>query len=534
MSTSDALDGATLRDALSTSARWVALHADAVNALNVFPVPDGDTGLNMTLTLQAAAESAAAVETATLPAIATAMARGALMGARGNSGVILAQILRGMAKTLSASPQADGQTVAAALAAGSQAAYQSLANPVEGTILTVARAAAQGASRAALQSVEAVLEAAHHSAKLAVAETPELLLVLKQASVVDAGGEGYRIFLEGLLFHVRGQALPELPVAVTTWADLAAIHQDDGDQFGYCSEVLVQGSSLEIEEIKERVNAMGRSVLVVGDRDLVKVHVHTERPGALLDLATEIGELVKVKIDNMHLQHEEFARAASAPPATRLGPAVVAVASGAGLQQLFTSLGAVVVDGGPTMNPSVQQLTQAIEASAADQVLLLPNHKNVLLTAQSAARSSDGRPVIVIPTRNIPQGIAALLAMNPEADAQANAEPCTTAATAIHCVEITQAARDATLDGFAVKRGQYLVFLDDEPAGAADTCDGAVLSVVDCLAVSQAEMLTIYVGASGTRSEAEGLARILSNGASPAVEIVDGDQPHPTYIISME
>ncbi|MBI4213119.1 MAG: DAK2 domain-containing protein [Chloroflexi bacterium] len=537
------LSGPAFKAALATAATWLQQRADAINALNVFPVPDGDTGLNMSLTLASAAEQAGSATDDSIGQVASAMARGALLGSRGNSGVILAKLLGGFARAVAERDILDAEGLARALRAGADAAYEALANPVEGTILTVARAAADGAEAVASRDVLSVVEAAHRSAQIAVAETPELLPVLKEASVVDAGGEGYRVLLEGILFHLRGEPLPEGSRDVSVWADLTAVHQDADDSFGYCTEVLVQGHGFDSEVIRARVSELGTSVLVVGESELVKMHVHTPRPGAVLDLATELGELVKVKVDNMQLQHREFAaRAATAgtaaPPvrssAREAGTGLVAVASGSGLQRVFESLGAEVVDGKATMNPSVQDIARAIETVHRTEVLILPNNKNVVLGAEEAARLAADRVVRVLPTMNVAQGIAAALAVSPEAGMEPNLTSSREAAAKIHCLEMTHAARSAKFGALHVAKGQCFGLLDDKPAAAADTFQPVLQQVLGKLHGRPLEFATIYIGADGREDIAEDLRRILEGRAGVEVELVPGGQPHYPYIISLE
>ena len=536
------LDGETLQAALVTAAQWLERRAEAINALNVFPVPDGDTGLNMSLTLASAAREAGTVEGASVGPVAKAMARGALLGSRGNSGVILAKLLGGVAEEIATCQLLDARNLTLALRAGAKAAYEALANPVEGTILTVARAAAAGAAAVSSGDIIEVLEAAHRSAQVAVAETPDLLPVLKQASVVDAGGEGFRILLEGLLFHLRGDTLPEGASGPATWADLSSVHQGDGDFYGYCTEILIQGRGLDAAAIRQQVSALGSSVLVVGDGELIKLHVHTPRPGAILDFATDLGELLKVKIDNMQIQHEEFAARASTSglasrePALKREPgtSLVAVTSGNGVARVFESLGVTVVDGGSTMNPSVEDIGRAIEAARRSDVLVLPNNPNVILAAEEAARLVPDRAVRVIPTRNVAQGVAAALALSPEADAAANVAGCCAASARTHCIEMTRAARSATLGGIDIGEGQCFGLLDGEPA-AADRGFRAVLDrSLQKLSTNTLEIATVYVGADGTAEEADDLKQCLEENRGVEVEIVSGGQPNYPYIISLE
>jgi DAK2 domain fusion protein YloV len=534
------LTGADFRAALATSSAWLDRHVEAINALNVFPVPDGDTGLNMSLTLKSAVDQVSTDNPPSLEAIAASMAKGALLGARGNSGVILAQLLRGLARSLDSAAEVDASLLARALESGAEAAYSAVPNPVEGTILTVARAAAGGARAAADEHADllATLERAHSAARAAVAETPEQLPILKQASVVDAGGEGYRVLLEGFIKHLKGEPVTNGPAPVDLRADLSSLHQDESDFFGYCTEVLFQGNGLDVEAVRHQVSALGTSVLVVGDREMLKVHVHTLRPGAVLDLATQAGEIVRVKVDNMQLQHREFA-AALAAPTSREGPrqagtSLVAVALGVGFQQLFASLGAVVVAGGQTMNPSVEEIAAALGRRDREGVIVLPNNRNVVLAAEQAVRLAGGRSAAVVPTANLPQGVAAALALNPEADVDANLPVMARAVGSCRCVEIARAVRKGQFGSVEVRPGALLALLDDEPVASG----GSPIDLVD-VALSRLpqvayDIATIYVGAEGSDEIARALAAALGARLGIPTEVIFGGQPHYDYIISIE
>lgn len=531
------LSGAELREAFIASGAWLDRHVDAINALNVFPVPDGDTGLNMSLTLRSALEQLQSAGASSVGEVTEAVARGALLGARGNSGVILAQLLRGIARTLRGQETADGKLLAQALADGAEAAYTAVANPVEGTILTVARGAGRAAQKAAADSLGplSILEHAHRGAQAAVAETPDQLPILKQASVVDSGGEGYRVVLEGLLRSLRGEPMDESPIAVTTRVDFSALHQDADDFYGYCTEVLFQGTDLDAGAVRTRLNELGSSVLVVGDTEMLKVHVHTLRPGAVLDLATDLGEIVKVKIDNMQLQHLEFAGAPKQPAAAELGgTSIVAVALGAGFEEIFASLGAVVVRGGQTMNPSVGEIAAAVEKTTRAEVIILPNDRNVLMAAEQAAQGFDARKVAVLPTESIPQGIAAAVAHNPEADADTNVSALTEAASRCHCIELTRAVRASRLEGVAIDAGAPLAILDRDPVSSGASFEDTLRGAIDRLPRRDYELVTIYLGSEGTAEDASSLADIIRQQTGLPVEIASGGQPNYPYIISVE
>jgi DAK2 domain fusion protein YloV len=530
-----------LRTSLAAAADWLERHRDAIDALNVFPVPDGDTGLNMSLTLRAAADEAAATD-GSLSTVATAMAHGALMGARGNSGVILAQLLRGVARALEGHEAVDARLLASSLSAGADAAYSAVANPVEGTILTVARRAADAACAAAAGSLGLVntLEHAHEAARVAVAETPELLPILKQASVVDSGGEGLRVVLEGILLHFRGESVGSGPMPVGMRVDFASLHTELDDFYGYCTEVLFRGEALQPAAIRARLEALGTCVLAVGDSEMMKIHVHTARPGAVLDMATELGEVVRVKIDNMQLQQQDFAAAiAQRPPEPppsgirQAGTSVVAVALGAGFQEILRSYGATVVTAERTMNPSVEEILRALDDAERTEVIILPNDRNALMAATQAAAQRPDRQVEVVPTASMPAGLAATLAINPDQPASANTRAMARAAERCHCIELTRAARSARVGDIEVSRGALFATLDDTPIGTGGSYP-ALLDAAIGLLTGDFEVATIYIGTNGSETEAEVLARSIRSRLDVEVDIASGGQPNYDYIISLE
>ena len=539
------LNGEELRAALAVSADWLDRHAEAINALNVFPVPDGDTGLNMSLTLRAAVDEALALPHPTLSEVGAAFAHGALMGARGNSGVILAQLLRGVARALADHDTLDGKLAAAALVAGANAAYAAVTNPVEGTILSVARAAGAAAQVAAGQSHDLVstLDLAHQAARDAVAHTPEQLDVLRQAGVVDAGGEGLRVIIEGLLAYARGEHLSDGPVEIASRADLSALHQETDDFYGYCTEVLFSGAQIDIREVQTRLTSLGTCLLVVGDAQLLKVHIHTLRPGAVLDLATEMGELIKVKVDNMQQQHARFVGAGSVPPQAPIrrlsGTSLVAVAVGAGFEQLFTSLGARVVTGAQTMNPSVEQLVAAIADAERDDVIIAVNDPNVVLTAQQAVGLIPERHIEVLHTRTMPQGIVAALALNPEADASANLTRLEAATRRCRVVAISRAVRNAQLGDIVIERGAFFSLLDGEPVAAGQTPESVLAAALQRLPAETPPgphaLVTVYWGTSGSPDGAQTLADLASTVAHAPETLVEfGGQPQYDYLVCLE
>ncbi|MGI8854934.1 MAG: DAK2 domain-containing protein [Thermomicrobiales bacterium] len=542
------VDGAGLVRALRAGTGWLERNLAAVNALNVFPVPDGDTGTNMFLTMKAAYDAAAEggeSDGRSAGEVASRAAYGALMGARGNSGVILSQIFRGMAKALDGHATLDGALLAAACTEASVMAYKAVMKPVEGTLLTVSRGAAESAEAVARSGgdVQAVLDGALAGARATLAKTPEMLPLLREAGVVDAGGQGYVIILEGMRLHLAGRSveaetLPEIAPAGTTMAfDVGALQEKHGaDDYGYCTNYLLTaapGTALDFAAIRETMAGMGHSAVIVGDEQYVKAHIHTTDPGALLSYAVTLGSLTQIKIDNMDLQVEALDGGPSDAPAT--GVSVVAVAAGEGLSAVLRGLGAArIVRGGQTMNPSTQELLDAINSAPTNDVILLPNNGNVVLTARQAAEMSTRR-VRVVPTKSIPQGIAALSAFTFTADLDTNAAAMTEVASDMHTGEVTRAVRDATIGGVAVTSGAVIGLLDDVLTVSGDDGATVALELLDLMNVGQAELVTLYTGADVSDADADAVrTRIASRYPNVAVEIVAGGQPHYDFILSVE
>jgi DAK2 domain fusion protein YloV len=492
-----ACDGAGLLNAFRAAVDNLAVHADEINALNVYPVPDGDTGSNMVATVRAALEEAEAAEARTAERVATAISFGSLMGARGNSGVITSQIFRGMAEALGGKSRFNGLDLAHALSQGAKTAYGAVAKPVEGTILTVIRESAEAAVRAAedANDIETVLGATVEAAEKSVARTPSLLPILREAGVVDAGGQGlYRLF-QGAFLHLVDRA-PATPAvkrqAVTTPSALVA-HADEG--FGYETMFLLQahpGRPLDPDAIRDRLEAIGESVLVAGDSRALKVHVHNERPDEVIGYGLGLGSLSRISVENLDNQARdvrearatEFTTASDAAPAEsgprgdesaviagtpsstngsneetalRPGPAIVAVVAGEGLARVYEEFGVdQIVRGGQSANPSTGELLRVARLARAREVLLLPNNPNVRLAAEQAASVCRDKRIVVVPTRNAAEGIAALLALDPTLDAAANAGPMTEAGRAIQSFQVTEAVRNATIGGRKVKQGQTI------------------------------------------------------------------------------
>ena len=548
------VDGAGLLRALNAGTDWLERNVSAVNALNVFPVPDGDTGTNMFLTMKAAyAAAAEGGESAGRSAgdVAGRAAYGALMGARGNSGVILSQIFRGMAKALDGHATLDGTLLAAALSEASAMAYKAVMKPVEGTLLTVSRGAAASAEAAAQAGgdVQAVLDGALAGGRATLAKTPEMLPLLREAGVVDAGGQGYVVILEGMRLHLAGrsvaaEALPEIAPAGATMAfDVGALQAQHGaDDYGYCTNYLLTaspGTTLDFAAIREQMAGMGYSAVIVGDEQYVKAHIHTTDPGALLSYAVTLGSLTQIKIDNMDQQVETLdgtsAASTGASEAPALGVSVVAVAAGEGISAVLRGLGAAkIVRGGQTMNPSTQELLDAITSAPTNEVIVLPNNGNVVLTARQAAELAT-KQVRVVPTKSIPQGIAALAAFTFTADLDTNAAAMTEVANGMRTGEVTRAVRDATIGGVAVKSGEVIGLLDDVLTVSGDDGATVALELLHRMGVEQAELVTLYTGADVSEAAAAAVQeRIAARYPNIAVEIVVGGQPHYDFILSVE
>jgi fatty acid kinase len=546
-----AWDGVQLLDSLKAAARWLAQHAESVNALNVFPVPDGDTGTNMSLTLSGAVQDVAPDESCAV--VAERVKYWATMRGRGNSGIILSQVLRGMAQALAGHQQMGGPELAAGLAQASTTAYQAVMKPVEGTMLTVIREASEAAAGRDATLVM-VLEAAVEGARESVRRTPELLKTLRDAGVVDAGGQGLALILEGMLRYVRGESL-DLDATQPQSSAIAFADIHGPDDFGYCTNFVLQGSGLPFEEIRTTLAGMGQSAVIVGDAELIKVHIHMLLPGDALNYAAGFGTLSAIEITNMDLQRaalhdrrpttddrrpttddQDAARntqQGDAEPVAEVG--MVAVAPGAGFAAIFRSLNVdAVIGGGQTMNPSTEDLLQAIERLPQRDVIVLPNNSNIVMAARQAAEMSAKR-VRVLPTKTLPQGIAAKLSFNYQADLDDNMRAMEAALRQVGTAEITAAVRDATVDGVQVRAGQTIGLLDGDLMTAADDRSQVIDDLLGRMGLDEREIVTIYHGQMTTSAEAEALAkRIQARFPNIEIEVQDGGQPLYDYIISAE
>jgi len=543
-------DGQQWKHAMAAATTWLNRHSAAINALNVFPVPDGDTGTNMSLTMQAAYKAVADSPTHSVAEVAGAMSHGALMGARGNSGVILSQVFRGFSKSLQGSPHLTAQNFTEALREAAATAYQAVLKPVEGTMLTVIREMAEGAEAAVGTQPDLlfVLEQTLEAGRRSVARTPDLLDKLRDAGVVDSGGQGLFILLEGVVRYARGEPV-EGPVDDPDLDQVepeGGVHIEHGE-YGYCTNFILVGQELDFPEIRRRVAAMGDSAVIVGDERLIKVHIHTEQPGTVLNYATALGNLRQVAITDMQEQHDEYmsahvtdaapARPTAARPSTAEvnGTATLAVASGAGLREAFESMGATaLIEGGQTMNPSTEEMLRAVEALPHTEVIILPNNGNIIMAAKQTQALTRKR-VIVVPTETIPQGMAALVAFNYEADIEANARAMEQAAAAVETGEITTAVRAVTLNGITVNVGDVIGLHNGALVVAGTSEEEVAWDLLKRMQAADREIITIYYGHDKSAAAAQGFAaRVRAAYPGQEVEVIDGGQPFYAYLISAE
>mgnify|MGYP002337509075 FL=1 len=523
-----------------------------INELNVFPVPDGDTGTNMSLTMNSAAIELGRKQTDTVGAVADCAASALLRGARGNSGVILSLLFRGIAKSLKGRENANAAEFAAAVSAGVDAAYKAVMKPAEGTILTVSRLGAQAAVEFAKESTdfEAMLEALLAAAREALADTQNINPVLRRAGVVDAGGEGFVLVMDAMLGYLQGRtaapvtaAAPAAAAAPKEGADFSEF--DTGEiTFGYCTEFIVARENNKSPELlRSFLNNLGDCVVVVDDDEIIKVHVHTNVPGEVLTEALTYGPLQTVKIENMRNQHTALS-GSDAPAAPEAEPAVaapekqfgvVAVSAGEGMANLFRELGVDrVVTGGQTMNPSTEDILTEVNKTPAEIVFVLPNNKNIIMAAQQCIPLSD-KKVIVIPTKTVPQGITAMLSFDPASAEDVIEAEMSAAIESVHTAQVTYAARDSDFDGHDIHKGEYLALMDGALLGSNADLDKVLLMIADAATDLDPEIVSIYYG-EDVKADAAQHAAELIGGRLPMsdVNVVDGGQPVYYYMISFE
>ncbi|MDR2421067.1 MAG: DAK2 domain-containing protein [Oscillospiraceae bacterium] len=538
------LTGGQFKAMVQNAAAAIELHKTEVNELNVFPVPDGDTGTNMSLTLSSGARALGAEEPRSVSRAAELTASALLRGARGNSGVILSLLFRGMAKRLKDAETADAALFAAAMRDGVDAAYKAVMKPAEGTILTVSRLSADAAIEAAASGtddIEAVLERAADAGRLALADTINQNPVLKKAGVIDSGGRGYVYILNGMLRALRGEKIDAGEGAAERGAaDFAGFSAED-ITFAYCTEFIVRRENARgADALRAFLDARGDSIVVVDDDELIKVHVHTNEPGDVLTEALAFGALLSVKIENMREQHtEKLVTAAERGPAPRRAApekrfGAVAVCSGAGLEAVFRDLGAdAIVTGGQTMNPSTEDILAAVESVPAGTVFVYPNNKNIIMAAEQAVPLASRR-VVVVPSKSIPQGVAAMLAFDENAGADGSAAAQLDVMARVRTALITRAARDSAFDGRAIREGEYLALLDDELVAVGPDFSPVADGVVAALLPEPPEFVTVFAGEGASKDETELLRGLLEVLPSAELTIVDGGQPVYRFIISAE
>jgi len=542
------ISGQDLREMFVAATGWLEKCAADIDALNVFPVPDGDTGTNMLLTMRSSLEEASSTtDSSGASEVAQAMARGALIGARGNSGVILSQIWNGLAQGIEGKEKIAGGDLVKGLLQASKVAYKGLSNPVEGTILTVMREAAEGAKAHADNSgddVVSIWEATVDAARESVANTPTLLPVLKESGVVDAGGQGLYTIFEGALHHLKGEAEQlklRKPWLVASSVPLAAKapHMVGAGAipevpYGYCTNFVIKGHGLDPDKLREKLEKRGQSVIVIGNNSAVRVHIHTLDPGEIMHYVVSQGTLHEININNMDEQHREFLEMQKERmPAVDI--AIVAVVVGDGLNNVFTSLGTTaIVPGGQTMNPSTKDLLQAVEAVPSEKVIILPNNKNIVLTA-GQVQSLTKKTVKVVPAKTIPQGVAALLAFDYEADLETNVQNMDEAISVVKSIEVTRAIRSTRLGGFDIKKKQAIGFLDGDLVAVSDKPEDVLGEVLARVNLGKAEVITIYYGADTTPADTEQVvAGIREKYPKLQVEVIKGGQPHYNYMVSVE
>ncbi|CAM3081129.1 DAK2 domain-containing protein [Filibacter tadaridae] len=552
------IDGLKFAEMVRLGSQHLYQNADYVDSLNVFPVPDGDTGTNMNLSMTSGAKETDAHAVVHLGQTSQALSKGLLMGARGNSGVILSQLFRGFGKAVENEAEIDGEKFAAALKYGVETAYKAVMKPVEGTILTVAKDAANAGVAKAESTNEfiAVMETILDEAKASLERTPDLLPVLKEVGVVDSGGQGLVYVYEGFLACLKGEELPARTI-VESMDDLvnAEHHRSvqgfmntEDIEFGYCTEFMVRfeaektkSNPYDETNFRNALSEFGDSLLVISDDEVAKVHIHTEEPGDALNYGQQFGSLIKIKIENMRQQHVEIvgenhtADQSTPKTAVKHPYAVVTVAMGSGVVELLKSMGAsAVIEGGQTMNPSTEDIVKAIEAVGAERVLILPNNKNIIMAAEQAAEVI-GIEAAVVPTKSVPEGLAAILAFNPEASIQVNAEAMTEAAAHVKTGQVTHAVRDTTIDGVHITKDDFMGIQAGKIVKSASMLDEVAKALLSSLIEETDELVTILYGKDVSKDEAESLADYIGTSFSQVeIELYNGKQPLYPYIISVE
>lgn len=548
------INGIQFADMIQMGAHHLFQNADYVDALNVFPVPDGDTGTNMNLSMTSGAKETAAHVNEHIGKTAQALSKGLLMGARGNSGVILSQLFRGFGKSIEQLDVVTAKQFADALNYGVETAYKAVMKPVEGTILTVAKDSARKAVEVSedVEDIRELMEAIVVEAKKSLDRTPDLLPVLKEVGVVDSGGQGLLFVYEGFLASLKGEALPSKTVGSSMDDLVSAEHHmsvqgfmDTADiEFGFCTEFMVRfedgKKTFDETAFRNDLSEYGDSLLVISDDEIAKIHIHSETPGEVLTYGQQYGDLIKIKIENMRQQHTEivgegFTTNTTAKKVEKHPYAIVTVAMGPGVAELLKSLGAsAVIEGGQTMNPSTEDIVKAVEAVGAERVLILPNNKNIVMAAEQAAEIL-GIEAAVVPTKTIPQGMAAILAFNPQATVEENKNNMTSAYAHVKTGQVTFAVRDTSIDGVEIKKDDFMALAEGKIVLSNPSLKDVTTSLIQTLMDEEAEIVTVIYGEDVKEEEANEFAAFIEEQYKDVeVEVYSGKQPLYPYILSVE
>lgn len=551
------IDGKRFAHMVVEGANNLSKNAKMVDALNVFPVPDGDTGTNMNLTITSGANEVKKSSSEKVGDVASLFARGLLMGARGNSGVILSQLFRGFSKAIENKSEVGPVEFAAALDNGVESAYKAVMKPVEGTILTVAKDAAKKAVKSAKQTEDMIelMQVVVKEAKASLQRTPDLLPVLKEVGVVDSGGQGLLVIYEGFLAVLEGKEAPDVSLEEEKMDELVRAEHHKGAQghmktedieFGYCTEFMVhledsklKQSPFDEESFRNELDKHGDSLLVISDDDLVKVHMHTEYPGDIMTYAQNFGSLIKIKIENMREQHSAILNEEKSSPepvsAERKKYGIITVSMGDGIAELFKSLGAsYVISGGQTMNPSTEDIVKAIEEVNADNIIILPNNSNIVMTAEQAASVVEEN-VVVIPSKTVPQGIASLLGFNPSADIEENGTAMKDSMSEVKSGQVTFAVRDTQIDGVSISKDDFMGISDGKIVVSESDRFEVAKELLQSMVGEDDEIITVIYGEDTDKEEAERLVSFIEeNFEEVEVELHEGKQPIYPYIVSVE
>lgn len=551
------IEGQKFAQMLIEGANNLSNNARAIDALNVFPVPDGDTGTNMNLTITSGVKEVKGQTTEHVGKIASAFAKGLLMGARGNSGVILSQLFRGFSKSVEGKAHLDAKDLSKALEYGVDMAYKAVMKPVEGTILTVAKDAAKKSVQQARSNDDLIqlMEVVVKEAKESLQRTPDLLPVLKEVGVVDSGGQGLVTIYEGFLAALKGEKIADVVKHAPSMDELIKVEHHQSAQshlatedieFGYCTEVMVKFEGDKLKEnpydennFRNVLSQYGDSLLVVSDEDLLKIHIHVEYPGHVITEAQKFGSLVNVKVENMREQHstilESERGAAAGKQNEKTEFAIITVAMGEGIAKLFKGLGAkVVIEGGQTMNPSTEDFVKAIEGANAEKIILLPNNSNIVMAAEQAASVAEG-DIVVVPSKSVPQGLAALLAFNPTDSLDDNKEVMTEALSTVKTGEVTYAVRDTSLNGVKINKGDFMGIFEKDIVSTKPQVYEVAVELLHKMIDDESEIVTLIYGEDRTEAEAEEIVRYIEEHfADVEVEVHMGNQPLYSYLISVE